>query len=123
MHQSHIPQCTMFVTETWTHVHISVTTWCIVGYLFDVLWDLWDGTILITESDITVLWEDPGEKTNGVIADKLNLKLEHDIPDIPDRCSSIHSDIWFYDKLDEWHDSTQGSFCVCAQPLRDDVTM
>ena len=34
-----------FVTEMCTHVHISVTKWCIVGYLFDALWDLWDGCI------------------------------------------------------------------------------
>ena len=33
------------VTEMWTPVQISVTKWCIVGYLSDVLWDLWDGTI------------------------------------------------------------------------------
>ena len=32
MYQSHIPQCT-----------ISVTKWCIVGHLFDALWDLWEG--------------------------------------------------------------------------------
>ena len=26
-------------------VHISVTKWCIVGYLFNALWDLWDGSV------------------------------------------------------------------------------
>ena len=34
-----------FVTEMCTFVHISVTKWCIVGYLSDALWDLWDGSI------------------------------------------------------------------------------
>ena len=29
-----------FVTEMCTHVHISVTKWCIVGYLHHTLWDL-----------------------------------------------------------------------------------
>ena len=37
MHQCHIPHC---------NVHISVTKWCIVGYLSDALWDLWDGSIM-----------------------------------------------------------------------------
>ena len=34
-----------FVTEMCTHVHISVTKWCIVGYDTDAFWDLWDGSI------------------------------------------------------------------------------
>ena len=49
---SQIPECicaipTMhhFVTEMCTCVHISVTKWCIVGYLSGALWDLWDGSI------------------------------------------------------------------------------
>ena len=33
-----------FVTEMCTRVHISVTKWCIVGYLPDAWWDLWDGS-------------------------------------------------------------------------------
>ena len=33
-----------FVTEMCTCVHIFVTRWCIVGYLSDALWDLWDGS-------------------------------------------------------------------------------
>ena len=33
MHQSHIPQCTIFATEMWACAHISVTQWCDVGYL------------------------------------------------------------------------------------------
>ena len=32
-----------FVTEMCTSVHISVTKRCIVGYLSDALWDLWNG--------------------------------------------------------------------------------
>ena len=42
-----VPYPTMqyFVTEMCTGVHISVTKWCIVGYLSDALWDLWDGSI------------------------------------------------------------------------------
>ena len=31
------PQCTI--------LKISVTKWCIVGYMSDALWDLWDGSI------------------------------------------------------------------------------
>ena len=41
-----IPLCTScistihhFVTEMCTYVHISVTKWCIVGYLSNALWD------------------------------------------------------------------------------------
>ena len=37
-----------FVTEMCTCVHISVTKCCIVGYLSDALWDLWDGSIVIS---------------------------------------------------------------------------
>ena len=42
-----VPYPTMqhFVTEMCTCVHISVTKWCIVGYLSDAFWDLWDGSI------------------------------------------------------------------------------
>ena len=44
---SQIPQCNPhipqhFVAEICACVHISVTKWCIVGYLSDELWDLWD---------------------------------------------------------------------------------
>ena len=45
IHHSHIPQYTIFVTEMCTCVHISVTKWCIVGHLSNVLWDLWDESI------------------------------------------------------------------------------
>ena len=43
-----VPYPTMqhFVTEMCTHVHISVTKWCIVGYMSGTLWDLWDGFIV-----------------------------------------------------------------------------
>ena len=34
-----------FVTEMCTHVHISVTKYCIVGYDTGALWDLWDRSI------------------------------------------------------------------------------
>ena len=49
-HKSHsapVPYPTMlhFVTEMCTHVHISVTKLCIVGYLSDALWDLWEGYV------------------------------------------------------------------------------
>ena len=46
-HNAPIPYPTMhqFVTEMCTNVHISVTKWCIMGFLFDALWDLWDGYI------------------------------------------------------------------------------
>ena len=39
------PTMQHFITEMCTHVHISVTKCCIVGYLSDALWDLWDGSI------------------------------------------------------------------------------
>ena len=46
---SQIPQCIGAVSHNAPfcnrNVHISVTKWCIVGYLFDALWDLWDGSI------------------------------------------------------------------------------
>ena len=50
LHKSHnapviYPTIYHFVTEMCTCVYISVTKWCIVGYLFDALWDLWDGSI------------------------------------------------------------------------------
>ena len=48
---SQIPECycaisqyATFVPEMCTCVHISVTKWCIVGYLSDALWDLWEGS-------------------------------------------------------------------------------
>ena len=46
LHKSHnapVPYPTLhhFVTE----VHISVTKWCIVEYLSDALWELWDESI------------------------------------------------------------------------------
>ena len=34
-----------FVTEMCTYVHISVTKWCIVGYLSDALWDWRNGSV------------------------------------------------------------------------------
>ena len=34
-----------FVTEMCICVHISVTKWCIMVYLCDLLRDLWDGSI------------------------------------------------------------------------------
>ena len=50
LHKSHnapVPYPTMhhFVTEMCTCVHISVTKWCIAGYLSNALWDLWDGSL------------------------------------------------------------------------------
>ena len=49
-HKSHnasyiYPTMHHFVTEMCTHVHISVTKWCIVGYRTGALWDLRDGSI------------------------------------------------------------------------------
>ena len=44
MHHTY-PTMHHFVTEMCTHVHISVTKWCIVGYGIGALWDLWDGYI------------------------------------------------------------------------------
>ena len=41
-----------FVTEMCTHVHISVTKWCIVRYLSDTSWDLRDGSNRCTQSYI-----------------------------------------------------------------------
>ena len=45
-HNASSPYPTMhhFVAEMCTCVHISVTKWCIVGYMFDALWDLWHGS-------------------------------------------------------------------------------
>ena len=49
LHKSHnvpVPYPTMhhFVTEMCTQVHIFVTKRCIVGYLSNALWDLWDSS-------------------------------------------------------------------------------
>ena len=54
MHNAPIPYPTMhhFVTEMCTHVHFSVTKWCIVVYLSDALWDLWNGPIAKVEHGI-----------------------------------------------------------------------
>ena len=41
-----IPHNAYFATEMCTHVHISFTNWCIVGYLSDALCDLWYWTII-----------------------------------------------------------------------------
>ena len=44
-----IPKCTSAISQNapfcYRNVHISVTKWCILGYLSDALWDLWDGSI------------------------------------------------------------------------------
>ena len=44
MHHCHIPQCTI-LWQKCACVHISVTKWCIVGYLSNALWDLWDRSV------------------------------------------------------------------------------
>ena len=41
MHLMHIPQCTIQNRN----VHISVLKWCIVGYRFGALWNLWNSSI------------------------------------------------------------------------------
>ena len=52
-HETPVPYPTMhhFVLYICTCVHISVTGWYIREYLFDALWDLWDGFI-----SQTALW-------------------------------------------------------------------
>ena len=45
MHESHIPQCSILYIRMGTCVNISVMKCCIAGYLFNALWDLWDGSI------------------------------------------------------------------------------
>ena len=46
---SQIPQCTSPIYHNAQfcnrNVHISVTKWCVMGYLSDAFWDLWDGSI------------------------------------------------------------------------------
>ena len=46
-HNAPIPHPTIhhFITVKCLRVHISVTKWCIVGYLSDALWDMWEGSI------------------------------------------------------------------------------
>ena len=51
IHKSHNtpvlhPTMHHFITEMCTLVHISVTKWCIVGYMSDAFWDLWDANIV-----------------------------------------------------------------------------
>ena len=78
-HKSHnapVPYPTMhhFLTEMCTCVHISVTKWCIVGYLSDALWDLWDGSIIINFGEHNVNFVTmtilicPGQKPNEPVA-------------------------------------------------------
>ena len=51
-----------FVTEMCTHVHISVTKWCIVGYGTSAFWDFYNRAVVFKQS-----WsEQPGEKYRGV---------------------------------------------------------
>ena len=52
-HESHntldkYPIMHHFLTEMCTHVHISVTKWCIVRYGTGALWDLWDWPAQVT---------------------------------------------------------------------------
>ena len=50
-HEAPIPYPTThhFVAEMCTCVHISVAKWCIVGYLSNALWVLWDGSIALPD--------------------------------------------------------------------------
>ena len=50
-HNAPVPYPTAhhFVTEMCTCVHISVTKCCVVGYWYNVSWDLWDGSVLVKE--------------------------------------------------------------------------
>ena len=54
---SQIPECICAISHNATfcnrNVHISVTKWCIMGYLCDALWDLWDGSIGPITSNVT----------------------------------------------------------------------
>ena len=54
-HKAPVPYPTMhhFVTEMCTCVRISVTKWCIVGYLSKAIWNLWNGSM-------ASLWEKMG---------------------------------------------------------------
>ena len=54
------PSMHHFVKGICTCVHISITKWCIVGYLTNALWELWD------RSDDLVLPEYPGFCTRRV---------------------------------------------------------
>ena len=55
-HNASVPYPIMhhFVTEMCTCVHISVTKWCILGYLSDALWNLWDGSIVCRQGCATL---------------------------------------------------------------------
>ena len=57
MHQSHISHNAPFCNRNVTCVHISATKWCIVGYLPDALWDLWDGSIWHYDNLQCHLWQ------------------------------------------------------------------
>ena len=45
-----------FVTEMCTCVHRSVIKWCIVRYLSNVSWDLWDGSIMVLQKVLGSVW-------------------------------------------------------------------
>ena len=59
-HKSHnaqtYPTMHHFVTEMCTHVHISVTQWCIVGYSTVALWDFWIRSVKFISFYIITWW-------------------------------------------------------------------
>ena len=62
LHKSHnapVPYPIMLhlVTEMCIPVHISVTKWCVVGYLYDALWDLWDGSMWHQYQQVLLSWQ------------------------------------------------------------------
>ena len=65
MHKYHIPQFTiLYITEMSTHVQISATKWCIVGYFSNLLWNSWEGLLRLHHNDRTLEHHRPAILSN-----------------------------------------------------------
>ena len=105
-HKSHhapvlYPTMSHFVTEMCTHVSISVAEWCIVGYLYDALWDLWNRSI-----PSSVMWSLPFLALMWSILPPLSKPSALCCPKRPDTPS--HSQ----------HPSTQGLYSLSGKTVR-----
>ena len=110
---SQIPECicvishsATFCNRMCTYVHISVTKWCIVGYLSDAMWDVWDGSIDDQMRKITV--------TCILVVLHLNICVAHvSLHDIPAVLWTVVIGVkmvlwsWICLKYEQWHKFNQ----------------
>ena len=79
-----------FVKEMCTHLHISVTKWCIVGYGTDALWDIWDWSIAKPHTCQERYWNYSYiEECNSIItgSDSGSFPVERMTPNLTMLCS------------------------------------